>query len=120
MNSRSVMVLPGGTVVRHYDKDAEVKALAVRLGVYAQITAGMRKEAHLPRPASAVLCRDGNTLFAVVALSGWDDPKDNGWAALAATPAGNEGAVFLERFVRTVITGTGQPRFEEKDQPWPN
>lgn len=118
MKTCAEMVLPGGTVVRHHADDAEVKALAVRLGVYAQITMGLpRNVAH---PVSAVLCRDGDTLHAIMLLAGWDDPKDNGWVAVSATPAGPEGAAVLERFVGRVFNGVPNARFEEADQPWPN
>jgi hypothetical protein len=111
------MLLPGGLVVRQCNDDAAVKALAIRLGVYPQIVAGMRSG--LPRPASAALCRDGDTLHAILLLSGWADPKDNGWVALSATPACEQGQVFLERFVRTAIAGsTG--RTEEAIQSWNN
>ena len=114
------MLLSGGTVVRRCEDDAEVKALAIRLGVYSQITAGLRKMGHAKRPASAALCRDGNTLHAIVLLSGWADPKDNGWVAMSASPASRDSAAFLERFARTAISGNANTRFEEAQRPWPN
>ena len=112
------MLMSGGTVLHHCDDDAEVKALAIRLGVYPQIMAGVRR--NVARPASAALCRDGDALHAIVLLSGWDDPKDNGWTALSASPATPDGAALLERFVRTAISGAATTRFEEGSKPWPN
>ncbi len=108
------MRLPGGLVLRQCNDDAEVKALAIRLGVYAQIVEAMRSG--LPRPAAAALCRDGDTLHAILLLSGWDDPKDNGWVALSATPACEQGVALLERFVRTAVAGAA--RMEEADRQW--
>jgi hypothetical protein len=111
-----MMLLPGGLVVRQCNDDAKVKALAIRLGVYAQIVAGMRQD--VARPACAAMCRDGDSLYAILLLSGWDDPKDNGWVALTATPACEQAVIVLERFVRTAVPGT--PRMEEGDRPWNN
>ncbi len=118
MNRKTL--LRGGTMVRHCDDDAVVKALAIRLGVYSQIVTGLREVGHVKRPASAALCRDGDTLHAIVLLSGWDDPKDNGWVAMSASPVSPEGAALLERFARTAISGAANTRFEEAQRSWPN
>ena len=111
LSVKRMAFLPGGAVVRECHDDAEVKALAVRMGVYSEM---MRMLPHdVPHPASAAFCRDGDTLHAIVLLSGWDEPKDNGWVALSASPANPGAAAALEHIVRRIFVGTPAHRFVE-------
>jgi len=104
---KRVAVSPDGIALHQCNDDGEVKALAIRLGVYAQILAGVRQNT-----TSAALCRDGNTLYAIVLVTGWNDPKDNGWVALSTAPAGPEELNLLVRVVHGVVAPT-QVRFEQ-------
>ncbi len=106
---KCVAVSPGGIELRQCIDDAEVKALAIRLGVYSQILAGVR----LNR-TSAAICRDGNTLYAVVLISGCDDPKDNGWVALSTSPAGPEEVDLLVRVVRAIVAPTHERLWQSR------
>ncbi|MBE2180180.1 MAG: hypothetical protein IAE97_06880 [Chthoniobacterales bacterium] len=111
LSVKRMAFLPGGTVVRECHDDAEVKALAIRLGVYAEMTRMLPHD--VPHPASAAFRRDGDTLHAILLLTGWDEPKDNGWVALSASPASPVAAAQLEQIVRRIFVGTPSCRFQE-------
>ncbi len=121
MNSPSVsgvMQMPNGARVCRCGNDAEVKALAVRLGVYAQISAGLRRK--VSTPGSAALCRDGDALVAIMAWRGFANPRENGWLALTVTPASEENAMLLGALARAAVGSPTSVRFEENNRPWGN
>lgn len=90
--------LPNGSWVSRCGDDTAVKALAVRLGVYAQVSAGLRRD--VATPGSAALCCDGDALVAIMAWRGFASAKDNGWLALRVAPASEENAGWLAHFWR--------------------
>lgn len=121
MNSPSVsgvMLMPNGARVCRCGNDAEVKALAVRLGVYAQISAGLRRK--VSTPGSAALCRDGDALVAIMAWRGFANPRENGWLALTVTPASEENALWLAGMAKAAVGSPTSVRIEETDRPWGN
>jgi len=110
--------LPNGSWVSRCGDDTAVKALAVRLGVYAQVSAGLRRD--VATPGSAALCCDGDALVAIMAWRGFASAKDNGWLALRVVPASEENAGWLEALALAAVGSPTSVRWEPGNKRWSN
>jgi len=117
-SSSGFLLLPPGARVCRCADDAKVKALAIRLGVYAQISAGLRRK--VPTPGSAALCRDGDALVAIMAWRGFANARENGWLAFTVTPASGANALWLEALALAAVGSPASVLVEENNQPGSN
>jgi hypothetical protein len=97
------VIFPDGRrLVRNCD-DTNARAVAVRLGLYADIMAQL-KGAKSPRGVAGMAV-EGDQVVAIIAWAGFKRASDNGWGTLSMSPVREDTTSYLVALVQKIIGG---------------